>query len=160
MDRWAIFQERGEIVVRFYGRFDAGESLQVNYKIVGQGSEGISPWLLGLGIAALVLVAAGAVRRVTPRIRSAVTGRPPVDRTKIEAILPTLTERERQILKAVIDEGGRISQPKLKHISGLPKSSLSRITDELQRKGLIRKIPVGQTNEIRIDDSLVLGGKE
>jgi uncharacterized membrane protein len=61
------------------------------------------------------------------------------------------------VLEAVIKEGGKVSQRKLRHICDLPKSTLSRVTDELQRKGLIRKIPVGQTNELRLDERLLAG---
>ena len=158
-DRWAIFQEKGEIVVRFYGKFTAGDTVEVNYELGSEESSSGSLLML-VGLIALTLAVAGAVLRARPGSRVVTAGvkdegRLSFDRTKIDAILPTLTERERLILEAVIEEGGKISQRKLKHLSGLPKSSLSRITDELQRKGLIRKIPVGQTNEIRIDKGLL-----
>ncbi|TRO47980.1 MarR family transcriptional regulator, partial [Candidatus Bathyarchaeota archaeon] len=108
-------------------------------------------------IVAVIMLAAGGTRLIRPRFA---TAEPPppgrvLDEAKWEAIAPTLTERERMVLESIMREGGRVSQRKLRHICDLPKSTLSRVTDELQRKGLLRKIPVGQTNEIRLDDRLL-----
>ncbi len=158
-------EEKGSLVVRFpWWTLEAPMSeLHVSYEL-GPPSFSITlqdyllpVFLLGVGLVVVALF----IRYILPSLRP----REPrdqgsVDGVKLEAIAPTLTERERTVLNCVISEGGRVSQRKLRHLCDLPKSSLSRVTDELQRKGLIRKIPVGQTNEIRLDERLLAGGKE
>ncbi len=157
-------EEGGSLVVRFpwWTPEDALNELHISYEL-GPPSFSVDLqdyllpiFLIGVGLIAVAIF----IRYLLPAMRP--PGEAPeggtVDSGKWEAISPTLTERERIVLNSVISEGGRVSQRKLRHICDLPKSTLSRVTDELQRKGLIKKIPVGQTNEIRLDERLLAGG--
>jgi hypothetical protein len=158
-------EEKGSLVVRFpWWTPEAPVSeLHVSYEL-GPPSFSLDLqdyllpiFLLGVGLVVVALFIRYALPSLRPR---EVQDLGSVDGGKLEAIAPTLTERERAVLNSVISEGGRVSQRKLRHLCDMPKSSLSRVTDELQRKGLIRKIPVGQTNEIRLDERLLARGKE
>jgi len=159
---WTILPDKKGLIVNFQGGFTSEDELCIRYQL-GSGSSSGSPWsyaLPAIAAAGVCLVAAVGLKRMWPRLRprpapAAVA----IDKSKMDAILPTLNERERMVLEAIVKEGGRISQRKLKHICDLPKSTLSRVTDELQRKGLVRKIPVGQTNELRVDERLLSNAK-
>lgn len=157
---YEIFSEDGDLVMTFTNRSQT--DIWVNYTVGPTAPLDWESYLVpALLIAAAILLAAGGTRLLMPRLSR--TGETPretrFDEDRWEAIAPTLTDRERLVLESVMREGGRISQRKLRHICDLPKSTLSRVTDELQRKGLLRKIPVGQTNEIRLDDRLLAEGE-
>jgi hypothetical protein len=153
---YEIFPEGDDLVILFTGQ--SYTEIWVEYTL-GQASPidweaYLVPVLL---IAAAVMLVAGGARLIKPRFApaEAPSAKRVLNEAKWDAIAPTLTERERMVLESIMKEGGRVSQRKLRHICDLPKSTLSRVTDELQRKGLLRKIPVGQTNEIRLDDRLL-----
>ncbi len=156
-----VYEDGGSLVVSFPGPFRAGRTIGLEYVLGDVVAKSI--WDRALPMMILASVAAGSawfLRKAWARIRPQhePTGAlRALDQTKMDAISPTLNDRERMVLEAIVKEGGRVSQKKLKHICDLPKSTLSRVTDELQRKGLIRKIPVGQTNELRVDERLLKG---
>jgi len=157
---YEIFSEDGDLVMTFTNRSQA--EIWVNYTVGPAAPLDWDSYLVpALLIAAAVLLTAGGTRLLMPRLSR--SGEKPrargFNQDRWEAIAPTLTERERLVLESVMREGGRISQRKLRHICDLPKSTLSRVTDELQRKELLRKIPVGQTNEIRLDDRILAEGE-
>lgn len=157
---WTILPDKKGLVVNFQGSFTSEDELYIRYQLGGGSSVTMEDYALPvMGAAGICIVAAMGLKWLWPRLRPR-PATPPVaiDQSKMDAILPTLNERERLVLEAIVKEGGRISQRKLKHICDLPKSTLSRVTDELQRKGLVRKIPVGQTNELRVDEHLLSNG--
>ena len=154
---WAIFQEKSGLVVTFYKSLESTDELIVEYQLGTPPPLDLGDYLFPLMLlAAVCLLTIAGAKLLWPRIR--VRWRTgtlhTIDQSKMDAITPTLTDRERLVLEIIVKEGGRVSQRKLRHLSELPKSTLSRVTDELQRKGLIRKIPVGQTNELRLDERL------
>jgi len=157
---WTILPDKKSLVVNFQGSFRSGDELCIRYQLGGGSSPKVGGYAItAIGAAGICAVAVVGFKLLWPRFRPS----PPVppvaiDQAKMDAILPTLNERERLVLEAIVKEGGRVSQRKLKHICDLPKSTLSRVTDELQRKGLVRKIPVGQTNELRVDERLLSNG--
>ncbi len=157
---WSLIsvQEEG-LVISFLGTVQAGESMTVQYRLDDGSSAGIDMYIMALGSAGIVALVIVSAIIFWPKYKSGLQeqGGLKLEESKLEAIRPTLTERERKIIDIVIEEGGKVSQKKLRHLSDIPKSSLSRITDELQRKNLIEKIPVGQTNEIRLHRNLVEG---
>jgi len=151
---WTILSDRKRLVVNFASSFKSADELDVRYALNGAAVRGYwSHALLAIAAAGCFAAVLGA-RRFWPRANA----RPSdlaADRGEVNALLPTLNERERMVLDAIVREGGRIPQSKLKYVCGLPKSTLSRVTNDLQRKGLIRKIPVGQTNELRLSEALM-----
>jgi uncharacterized membrane protein len=62
----------------------------------------------------------------------------------------SLPSRQRMIMKLLVKHNGRLTQAELEKTTQLPKSSLSRNTDALQRQGFIEKIPVGMTTLIKL----------
>jgi uncharacterized membrane protein len=74
---------------------------------------------------------------------------------EMAAVMETLTPRERIILQALIEAGGRTTQAELRYKTGTPKSSLSGILSSLERRKLIIKKEWGRTNIIELSESSV-----
>jgi uncharacterized membrane protein len=74
---------------------------------------------------------------------------------EMAAVMETLTPRERAILQALIEAGGRTTQAELRYKTGTPKSSLSGILSSLERRKLIIKKEWGRTNVIELSESFI-----
>ena len=72
---------------------------------------------------------------------------------EMSAVMETLTPRERIVLQALIEAGGRTTQAELRYKTGTPKSSLSGILSSLERRKLIIKKEWGRTNVIELSES-------
>jgi len=72
--------------------------------------------------------------------------------SEMAAVMETLTPRERAILQALIDRGGRCTQADLRYETKTPKSSLTGIIYSLERRKLITKKEWGRTNVIELSD--------
>jgi uncharacterized membrane protein len=79
--------------------------------------------------------------------------------SEMEAVMETLTARERAVLKTLIDHGGRMTQAEIRYETGTPKSSLTGILISLERRKLITKKEWGRTNIIELS-SWFLSKKE
>ena len=66
---------------------------------------------------------------------------------KFDILLKGLNEDERKVIKAVKEQDG-ITQQTLRLRTDLHKSKLSIILDGLEKKGLIKKISKGKTNQV------------
>jgi uncharacterized membrane protein len=71
---------------------------------------------------------------------------------EMAAVMETLTPRERAILQALIDRGGRSTQADLRYETRTPKSSLTGIIYSLERRKLVIKKEWGRTNVIELSD--------
>ncbi|MDM7940741.1 MAG: helix-turn-helix domain-containing protein [Methanothrix sp.] len=79
--------------------------------------------------------------------------------SEMEAVMQTLTARERAVLKTLIDHGGRMTQAEIRYETSTPKSSLTGILISLERRKLVTKKEYGRTNIIELSDWF-LSGKE
>ncbi len=68
------------------------------------------------------------------------------------AVMETLTPRERAILQALIDRGGRSTQRDLRYETHMAKSSLAGIINSLERRKLVTKKEWGRTNVIELSE--------
>ena len=73
-------------------------------------------------------------------------------------IMETLTERERGIVNALLKHNGEMTQADLRYETGIPKSSLTGILRNLERRNIINKKEWGRTNVIELS-KWFLGGK-
>ena len=69
--------------------------------------------------------------------------------SKLQALLPGLSDRERQILEHVI-KNSPITQTKLRIETGLPKASLSRNVKKLEFKGILTVHRIGSLSRISV----------
>ena len=72
--------------------------------------------------------------------------------SEMAAVIETLTPRERTIIQALIDAGGKMTQADLRYETRTPKSSLSGILLSLERRKLITKKEWGRTNVIELSE--------
>ncbi len=79
--------------------------------------------------------------------------------SEMQAVMQTLTARERAVLKTLIDHGGRMTQAEIRYETSTPKSSLTGILISLERRKLVTKKEYGRTNIIELSDWF-LSGKE
>ena len=67
---------------------------------------------------------------------------------KLEAIMSTLNEREKLLVKTLLEHGGELKQKVLEKDHQIPKASLSRILFHMEKKGLITRHRLGRTQRI------------
>jgi len=72
--------------------------------------------------------------------------------SEMEAVMQTLTVRERAVMSTLIDHGGRMTQADIRYDTGTPKSSLTGILISLERRKLVSKKEWGRTNIIELSD--------
>lgn len=70
-----------------------------------------------------------------------------VKEEKFDILLKGLDQDEKKVLKAVKEQDG-ITQQTLRLRTDLHKSKLSIVLDGLAKKGLVKKVPKGKTNQI------------
>jgi len=72
--------------------------------------------------------------------------------SEMDAVMQTLTARERAVMSTLIDHGGRMTQADIRYDTGTPKSSLTGILISLERRKLVSKKEWGRTNIIELSD--------
>ncbi len=76
---------------------------------------------------------------------------------KMNAIMETLTPRERAILKTLIKHGGRMTQLEIRYETDSPKSSVAMILISLEKRKLITKKEFGRTNIVELSEWFLSG---
>ena len=87
--------------------------------------------------------AAGAIERPKNEI---------VISSEMDAVMQTLTARERAVMSTLIAHGGRMTQAEIRYETGTPKSSLTGILISLERRKLVIKKEWGRTNIIELSE--------
>lgn len=77
-----------------------------------------------------------------------------MDQNKIEEILGVLKGSEPKIIKTLLDFG-KMNQAELVVRTGIPRSSLSRILADLERRGLVIRYDFGTSKMIKLGDKFV-----
>ncbi|OPY54926.1 MAG: hypothetical protein A4E49_00646 [Methanosaeta sp. PtaU1.Bin112] len=72
--------------------------------------------------------------------------------SEMDAVMQTLTARERAVMSTLIEHGGRMTQAEIRYETGTPKSSLTGILISLERRKLVSKKEWGRTNIIELSD--------
>ena len=73
---------------------------------------------------------------------------------KVKAVLATLGDREREIVKFLFRSNGRAKRSQLQHKLLIPKTSLLRNLRSLERKRIVKLTPFGRNLLAEIDDWL------
>lgn len=73
---------------------------------------------------------------------------------KVKAVLATLSDREREIVKFLFKSNGRAKRSSLQHKLLIPKTSLLRNLRSLERKRIVKLTPFGRNLLAEIDDWL------
>jgi hypothetical protein len=72
--------------------------------------------------------------------------------SEMDAVMQTLTARERAVMSTLIEHGGRMTQADIRYETGTPKSSLTGILISLERRKLVNKKEWGRTNIIELSE--------
>ncbi|MDY6965064.1 MAG: hypothetical protein SVM80_03730 [Halobacteriota archaeon] len=72
--------------------------------------------------------------------------------SEMKKVIETLSERERAIIEALIKNEGRLTQADIRYETGIPKSSLSGIIYNLEKRNIITKKQKGRTNIIELSE--------
>lgn len=83
------------------------------------------------------------------RVKKSSTGR------KINSVLKTLSESERQIVEFIIANGNASTSSKIRHGLKIPKTSLSRTLDRLESKKILTMEREGKLKRVKITDWLM-----
>lgn len=67
-------------------------------------------------------------------------------------ILETLNPKEREVVNLLIESGEESTQAKLYYSTGIPKTSLSRILQSLENKGIISSEKIGKKKKVKLTD--------
>ena len=76
------------------------------------------------------------------------------DSEKAKAVLSTLSEREREIVKFLLACGGRAKRSQMQHKLLIPKTSLLRNLRSLERKNIVKLTPFGRNLLAELESSL------
>nr|WP_048058384.1 cell wall-binding repeat-containing protein [Pyrococcus yayanosii] len=72
--------------------------------------------------------------------------------------LEILSEKEIAVIRAIVENGGTIKQEDLPELVGYSRPTVSRIIQELERKGLVEREKVGKTFIVRLVKEVDLKG--
>ncbi|MBS3136648.1 hypothetical protein J4401_06880 [Candidatus Woesearchaeota archaeon] len=73
-------------------------------------------------------------------------------------IMETLDKKEREVVQLIIDNNNCMMQASIRHTLSIPRTTLSRIIESLQRKKIVNVEKVGKSVKIRLTDFFL--GKE
>lgn len=74
--------------------------------------------------------------------------------SELNAVLETLTPRERSIMETLIKHGGRMTQMDMRYETGVPKSTLTMVLISLEKRNLVTRKEYGRTNVIELSERL------
>lgn len=72
--------------------------------------------------------------------------------SELNAVLDTLTPRERSIMETLIKHGGRMTQMEMRYETGVPKSTLTMVLISLEKRNLVTRKEWGRTNVVELSE--------
>ena len=79
--------------------------------------------------------------------------------SELNAVLETLTPRERSIMETLIKHGGRMTQMDMRYETGVPKSTLTMVLISLEKRNLVTRKEWGRTNIVELSERFFSGEK-
>ncbi|NJE09427.1 cell wall-binding repeat-containing protein [Thermococcus sp. MAR1] len=70
--------------------------------------------------------------------------------------IEVLTEKERIVVKAILEKGGVIKQEELPELTGYSRPTISRIIQELEKKQLVEREKVGKTFIVKLTKEIII----
>jgi uncharacterized membrane protein len=70
--------------------------------------------------------------------------------------IEVLTEKERIVVKAILEKGGTVKQEELPDLTGYSRPTISRIIQELEKKQLVTREKVGKTVIVKLTKEIIL----
>jgi uncharacterized membrane protein len=79
--------------------------------------------------------------------------------SELNAVLETLTPRERSIMEILIKNGGKMKQMDMRYETGVPKSTLTMVLISLEKRNLVTRKEWGRTNVVELSERFFSGKK-
>ena len=79
--------------------------------------------------------------------------------SELNAVLETLTPRERSIMEILIKHGGKMRQVDMRYETGVPKSTLTMVLISLEKRNLVTRKEWGRTNVVELSERFFSGEK-
>lgn len=70
--------------------------------------------------------------------------------------IEVLTEKERAVVKAILEKGGTIKQEELPELTGYSRPTISRIIQELEKKQLVEREKTGKTFIVKLTKEIIM----
>ncbi len=70
--------------------------------------------------------------------------------------IEVLTEKERIVVKAILEKGGTVKQEELPELTGYSRPTISRIIQELEKKQLVTREKVGKTFIVKLAKEIII----
>ncbi|HDZ36281.1 MAG TPA: hypothetical protein ENH81_05165 [Thermococcus sp.] len=70
--------------------------------------------------------------------------------------IEVLTEKERIVVKAILEKGGTVKQEELPELTGYSRPTISRIIQELEKKQLVEREKVGKTFLVKLTKEIII----
>lgn len=70
--------------------------------------------------------------------------------------IEVLTEKERAVVKAILENGGTIKQEELPELTGYSRPTISRIIQELEKKQLVEREKTGKTFIVKLTKEIIM----
>ena len=148
-----IEEEIGNLIVKGFGQ-NKSFSVIVQYqveKVLG-GVEtydiAILSIIMAVGLTIVFLVVKKVVKKRVKEKRSA-----EIDGVKTEYSFSGLSDRQKEIMKLLIEEKRPLTQAVIQKELNIPKAAVSRNISSLELKGLVEKEKIGMSNLIRLKKS-------
>ena len=129
-----------------------GESFPVF--IIYKDERAFPPWLLAVLVVAFALIILFLNFKRKSYSKEVVSKEPPVKVvTKKEPVQTKpihLLETESKVVKALRAAGGEMWQKQIQIKTGFSKAKLSRVIRDLEARGMLKRIPLGNTNKIKL----------
>jgi uncharacterized membrane protein len=152
---YGIGVEDEYLVVSVYGFMVSNPTVTLGYRrsLASGGSEGpaLAYFLILLAVAAFLVLR----RRTRATLATPVPEETPAVNPSLQRVLGVLSERERAIVKVLLENGGTATQAKIRWETGIPKSSLTGILNGLRRRNVVEKRRYGRTNKIELSSAFL-----
>ncbi|ASJ05910.1 cell wall-binding repeat-containing protein [Thermococcus pacificus] len=70
--------------------------------------------------------------------------------------IEVLTEKERIVVKAILEKGGTVKQEDLPELTGYSRPTISRIIQELEKKQLVEREKIGKTFIVKLTKEIII----
>ncbi len=145
-DSKLIIENDGKTVLSFIGS-DSVLDITVQYSFEGESVYNYDYWFYGVAVFVVILILFIVFFKKKDKVKKK---RILLNNEKLDAIKLTLNETQLKIVDALLDQNGECSQTKIRHLTGIPKASLSRNLELLAQKNIVSKFYNGTSNYIKV----------
>ncbi len=107
--------------------------------------------IVGLLYGNVIVLNSSTQRKQLQHTRSGDT----ITSSDLEDILKVLKPDERKVVELLLEHGGKMLQRDIRWEAGFSRLKTHRVISRLIERGIVKKIPIGNTNQIILEDWLI-----